>query len=134
MKVVVDTNVLVSGMLSRRGPPAKIVDAVSDGYLRLCFDGRILAEYRRVFARKNPFFNEAAGARLIDDIEAAGYSITAAPIATTVPDPDDKPFIEVAIAGRVDYLITGNLKDFPEKATRGVPVVSPREFVDLGLI
>ena len=117
MKVVVDTNVLVSGMLSRRGPPAKIVDAISDGYLRLCFDGRILAEYRRVFARKKSLFNDAAVARLIDDIEAAGYSITAAPIALELPDPSDKPFIEVAVAGRVDYLITGNLKDFPEQAT-----------------
>ena len=133
MKVVVDTNVLVSGMLSPGNPPARVLKALTDGRLELCFDDRVLAEYRKVVARKKFPFSEAFAHKMIGKLEAAGRFIAAPAIAVELPDANDKPFIEVAIAGRVDYLITGNLKDFPEQATRGVSVVSPREFVDLGL-
>ena len=48
MKVVLDTNVLVSGLLNPYGPPGRIVQLAAAGELQLCLDARILAEYREV--------------------------------------------------------------------------------------
>lgn len=44
MKVVLDTNVVVSGLLSPFGPPGEIVRMTADGFLELCYDARILSE------------------------------------------------------------------------------------------
>ena len=130
MNIVLDTNVLVSGLLSSRGPPAAIFDAVYAGHLRLCFDGRILAEYREVLARKKLALDKAYVENLIARFEARGRLVPVPPIRVNLPDPDDNIFVEVAIASRADYLITGNLKDYPAEAVMGVVVISPREFVD----
>ena len=46
-----------------------------------------------------------------------------------LPDPDDEPFLGVALAGQVDYLVTGNLSDYPVERRRGCTVVSPPEFM-----
>jgi hypothetical protein len=47
-----------------------------------------------------------------------------------LPDPGDEPFLEAALAGAAECLITGNLKDFPASARKGLAVLSPREFLD----
>ena len=133
MKIALDTNVIVSGMLAPRGPPGAMLKAVLAGHLELCFDERILAEYRGVLARKKFALDEVSVRRLLDAIEENGYSIVANPISIALPDPSDMMFVEVAIAGRAEYLVTGNLKDYPEEATKNISVVSPREFLDLGV-
>ena len=51
MKIVLDTNVLVSGLLNPYGPPGRIVQMVAAGALQLCFDARIICEYRDVLVR-----------------------------------------------------------------------------------
>ena len=52
------------------------------------------------------------------------------PIFNTMATDDDK-FLELAVSGRADYLITGNLKDFPPSPFRGIEIVNPAEFVEL---
>lgn len=47
-----------------------------------------------------------------------------------LPDPDDEPFLAVALAASVDFLVTGNLSDYPPEKRRGCAVVSPAEFMD----
>ena len=51
------------------------------------------------------------------------------PLDLTLPDSGDAMFIEVGVAENVDYLVTGNLKHFPNSQRQGLCVVSPREFV-----
>lgn len=67
---------------------------------------------------------------LIGFLEAAGSPTLAPPLAVTLPDPWDQMFIEVAVASQADFLVTGNLKHFPEEAREGVTVASPREFLE----
>ncbi|HXL73081.1 MAG TPA: putative toxin-antitoxin system toxin component, PIN family, partial [bacterium] len=63
MIVVLDTNVLVSGLLSPYGPPGEIVRMVSSRALSLCFDARIISEYAEVLTRpKFPFRRDAVEA------------------------------------------------------------------------
>jgi len=129
MKVVVDTNVLVSGLLTPYGPAGSIVRMISAGELSLCYDARLLAEYRDVLLRPRFPFHRAEVEDLCDSIDAHGELVAAGPLVTPLPDPDDEPFLEVALAGGVEFLITGNLRHFPESSTCGMRVVSPGEFV-----
>ena len=48
-----------------------------------------------------------------------------------LPDRDDEPFLAVALAAQADYLVTGNLADYPAEARRGCAVVSPAEFMEI---
>ena len=130
MKIVLDTNVLVSGILSPNGPPAAVLRALLTERVTLCFDERIVSEYRDVLTRTKFSFDRDLVEELIGFLEAAGSPTLAAPLAVTLPDPWDQMFIEVAISSNADFLVTGNLKHLPEKAREGVRVVSPREFLE----
>jgi putative PIN family toxin of toxin-antitoxin system len=131
MRVVLDTNVLVAGLLSAGGPPGWIVEAVLVGELEPAFDDAIRQEYEEVFRRPEFAFPPAR----IDDVLAAldqfGFVVAAAtPWSIPLPDRDDEPFLAVARAS-ASVLVTGNLRHFPLSARGGVSVLSPREFVDL---
>jgi len=130
LKIVLDTNVLVSGILSPNGPPAAVLRALLTERVTLCFDERIVSEYRAVLTRTKFSFDRDLVDELIGFLEAAGSPTLAAPLLVTLPDPWDQMFIEVAVAGGADFLVTGNLKHFPEELSLGVRVVSPRVFLD----
>ena len=131
MKIVLDTNVLASGILSPNGPPAAVLRALLTERVSLCFDERIVSEYRDVLTRAEVSFDRDVVEELVGFLESAGSPTLAAPLAVDLPDSWDQMFIEVAVSSRADYLVTGNLKHFPEKARTGVRVVSPREFLDV---
>jgi putative PIN family toxin of toxin-antitoxin system len=131
LKIVLDTSVLVSGILSPNGPPAAVLRALLTERVRLCFDERVVSEYRDVLTRTKFSFDRDLVEELIGFLEAAGSPTLASPLALTLPDPWDQMFIEVAVASRADFLVSGNLKHFPEKARAGVKVISPRAFLDL---
>ena len=130
MKVVLDTNVLVAGLLSPYGPPAQILQLVLMGKAQLCFDSRIMAEYRQVLGRPKFGFNARSVADLLDYVEYAGAPVVATPWSLDLPDPDDAVFLEIAKAGSAS-LITGNAKHFPANKRRGVSVLTPTAFLDL---
>ena len=130
MRVVVDTNVLVSGLLSPFGPSAQIIRMVASGFLAVCHDARILSEYRDVLLRPKFGFPQEAVDALLEQVISAGDAITSKPLRVTLPDRDDEPFLEVAVSGRAEALITGNLKHYPRKARKGAVVLSPGEFVE----
>jgi uncharacterized protein len=129
MIIVLDTNVLVAGLLNPFGAPGRLLDAVLSGDLRLAYDDRILAEYRQVQARAGFGFDRAFIAELLTYLEAEGQHITAPPLNTDLPDPDDAPFLEVAQAAEADALVTGNIRHYPASARRGVAVLTPTEIV-----
>ncbi|CAN5653460.1 putative toxin-antitoxin system toxin component, PIN family [soil metagenome] len=130
MRIVLDTNVLVSGLLSPFGPPGEIVRLISSGSLTLCLDARILSEYGEVLARPRFGFDQDAVAALLDYLSVASDTMAAEPLPVRLPDRDDEPFLEVAIACGVDRLVTGNVAHFPVAARAGVEVVSPAQFMD----
>ena len=133
MRVVIDTNVLVSGLLSPFGPPGVIVGLIAAGRLSLCYDSRILAEYNEVLGRPSFPFAEKDVAVLMAQIRTGGELATANPLSVRLPDPNDEPFLEVAASAMVEFLVTGNLKHFPRERRQGVRVVSPRELLESGL-
>ena len=129
MKIVLDTNVLVSGLLTPYGSSGEIMRMVSSGQLTLCYDARILAEYRDVLLRPRFRFNKDNVASLLDYIQHAGLLHTTRPLPEPLPDEDDEPFLEVALAAKVCCLVTGNRDHFPQTHVRKIRILSPTEFL-----
>ncbi|MBE3551207.1 MAG: hypothetical protein BLITH_0719 [Brockia lithotrophica] len=129
MKVVLDTNVLVSALLTPHGPAARILDAVLAGRLFLLFDDRVFREYGEVLNRDRFGFSPEDVRELLEFIRSEGQKVSAAPLAIELQDPDDLMFVEVAVAGKAEAIITGNQKHFPEGSYFGIPVMSPAEML-----
>lgn len=113
MLVVIDTNILVSALMSRNGAPARVVSMVLSERLTPCFDYRILCEYREVLQRPKFGFTSGEVNSLLDWIEHYGRSVVAEPLDGVFIDESDKKFYEVAKFCGAD-LVTGNLKHYPE--------------------
>ena len=131
MRVVIDTNVWVSGILNPHGPPGQIVDAALSPAFQVLYDDRILSEYREVLLRPIFGFPREDVRHVLDFVESAGERITAKPLRLRLPDASDAPFAEVAIAGMADALVTGNVKPFPQRALCDVQILSPAQFLRL---
>jgi putative PIN family toxin of toxin-antitoxin system len=129
MKIVLDTNVLVAGLLSPFGPCAEIVRMVSSGDLTLYLDSRILSEYSEVLSRSKFRFPADKVSALLDFIEHSGRIVASSPLPVSLPDSGDQPFLEITVAGRAACLVTGNRAHFPPKLCKGVKVFSPSEFL-----
>jgi putative PIN family toxin of toxin-antitoxin system len=129
MNIVLDTNVLVAGLLSPFGPCGEIVRMVSSGDLTLSFDARILTEYEEVLDRPKFKFEKDKVSALIDHIEHRGLTVASSPLAKPLPDRDDEAFLEVAIAAGAECLVTGNQAHFPPELCQGMTVLSPSEFL-----
>ncbi|MFH2219827.1 MAG: putative toxin-antitoxin system toxin component, PIN family [Pseudomonadota bacterium] len=130
MKIVLDTNVLVSGLLTPFGPGGEIVRMVSAGKLVLCLDARILLEYQEVLYRPKFKFNKKHIHTLPDFIKQYGQFVSSIPLNKRIPDPDDEPFLEVSISAKVSCLITGNIPHFPHSSRQRIKILSPSEFLD----
>ena len=111
--VIIDTNVLISALLSPYGNPATILKLVTSQTLHPIVETRIYQEYQNVLSR--PRFKFSA-----EDIQAVlilfkneGLWIVPPPILDDVPDPSDLPFIELAYHTRAP-VITGDAKHFPD--------------------
>lgn len=130
MIAVLDTNVLVSGMIHPSGPPGRIVDLLRAGALRLAADDRILAEYADVLHRPHlaPYFTGPEVEHILEYLRGNSERVLATERITDLPDPEDAPFLEVALSAGV-ILVSGNLKHFPPQKRRGVKVESPEEFL-----
>jgi putative PIN family toxin of toxin-antitoxin system len=129
MKVVLDTNVLVSGLLKAHSDAGAIVRLIAAGLLTVVYDARIYAEYREVLRRPKFGFENAEIKALLTLIEAEGVVVTARPLPERLPDPDDEPFLEVARAVEDAVLVTGNMRHFVLPGGAGVPVLGPAEFL-----
>ena len=129
MKIVLDTNVLVAGLLSPFGPCGDIVRMVSSGELGLCLDARILSEYHEVLRRPKFRFEQDKVVALMDYIEYRGQIVASSPLSHSLPDPDDEPFLEIALTGGAEYLITGNHAHYPHDLCKGAGVLSPADFL-----
>lgn len=129
MRIVLDTNIIVSGLLTPFGDCATILNLLVNGSLNICYDLRILSEYEEVLSRPKFQFNRRLVGELLDFFRRCGEFICPKPLPYSLPDPKDAPFLEVAIEGRVDCLVTGNKKHYPIHLRQGIKVVSPKQFI-----
>ena len=131
MIIVLDTNVLVSGLLSVDNPPAMILNLLAMGDIRAACDDRIIDEYSDVLNREEFGFGRMVTGFWLSYIRSSGLYVMAGPLNLGLPDADDEKFVETAVASSADALVTGNLKHFNARAKRMTRIVSPAEFISV---
>ena len=128
--IVLDTNVIVAGIMNDEGPPGQIVDGVLQGRITLAVNEAVLAEYWEVLPRAKFAFDPVRITAIAESIEKWGVSVPTQRLAAGLPDPEDDPFLEVALAAGAECLVTGNLKHFPPRLRQGVTVLTPAQFIE----
>lgn len=130
MKVVVDTNVLISGIFFG-GTPGRIVEALKLGQLALAVSPSIINEYQRVGEDLESHYGELGAASLLTFLLARADVIDAPDLAEPVSrDPDDDKFLACAIAASVPLVVSGDRDLLTLRSWQGIRIVSPRAFVD----
>ncbi len=128
---VIDTNVLVSALLSSHDDAATVlvVGKLFSGEIVPLFSEEILKEYNEVLRRTKFHFSEKTVSMLLSTIEKYGERIVPTPTGELLPDMKDLPFYEVVVEKQEDdaYLVTGNIKHFPTKPF----IVTAKEFLDI---
>lgn len=131
MKVyaVIDTNVIVSAMLTRKALSAttQVFEAFQSGDIVLLYNEEIISEYRDVLSRSKFNFPSERVQALLDFIEEEGIPSSRVTSSEFFPDPKDVVFYEVALSKQDAYLVTGNQKHFPQKPI----VVTPAEMMEI---
>ncbi len=130
MKVVLDTNVIVSGFLNPHGAPGQILYRVTQGDLQLLYDVRMVEEYREVLYRTEFELPKDAVEQFLKSVRREGLLVIPRPLSRYLPDRDDEPFLEVALDGNAEALVTGNLKHFPKSIARETLILSPAAFLE----
>ncbi len=130
IRVVLDTNVVVSALISPFGNEALVVAAIQNGRVTPCVSGEMLTEYAEVLARPKFSFgrNEIKG--LIGLLQSKGLFFEPKPVSGASPDPSDDIFIACALAADAAFLVTGNKRHFPSDSCGETKVVSSRELLE----
>jgi putative PIN family toxin of toxin-antitoxin system len=129
IRVVVDTNVIVSAFLNAEGYERHVVDLVLARRLQLVASEAILAEYAGVLRRPKFGLNPRLVTRSLAALRRAARIVDPNREVSAAPDPADNRFLECAESGKADYLVTGNKRHFP-KQWRQTLVVNSREFLE----
>jgi putative PIN family toxin of toxin-antitoxin system len=133
VRLVLDTNVVASGLLWAGGPPAQLIDAAQAGAVELFTSKTLLAELTRILARTKLARAVATSTLSIDEL-VLGYAelatiMTPANIAPTSADPDDNHVLACALAAQVDLIVSGDPHLLDLKQFHSMPIVTPREAV-----
>jgi putative PIN family toxin of toxin-antitoxin system len=126
MKVVLDTNIIVSAFLSPEGKPSTILQLVLRGDIEIYFNTAILVEYEQVLIRSKfaGKIHQPAIQRFFELINGFGINIIATHSQINLTDEPDRKFYDVAQTAGA-FLITGNKKHYPDESF----VVNATEFL-----
>jgi len=123
-RAVIDTNVLVSALISHNGNPAHILDMISDGSLTPVYCLRIIGEYTQVLSRPHFRFSRSLIIKTLDLFNLYGIAVNPQKSDFFMIDESDRIFYDTAIEGAA-ILITGNLRHYPVEPF----IVNPAEFL-----
>lgn len=131
-QVVIDTNVLVSALLSNRGASHRVLRLLGDPRWQINVSVPLVLEYEQTL--KRVCAGPALSAGDIDDVmDFLCSQANLRPIfflwRPLLPDPNDDFVLELAVESRADFLITFNGKDFAAAERFGIRVIAPREFL-----
>jgi putative PIN family toxin of toxin-antitoxin system len=128
LRLVIDTNVLVSAALKPNGLEPTVILLAMTKPARWCVSAGILAEYREVLARRELRIRKGLQRRLLRLVQNRARRVIPRRSLQVAGDPGDNKFLECADRARADYLVTGNRRHFP-KFWKQTKVISAREFI-----
>ena len=130
MKVVLDTNVLISGIFFS-GPPGEILKAWRDGIIQFVLSSDIIEEYARVAGILEEKFPDVRVNEILTLIVTYSDIIQAPPLSRQVcEDPDDDKFLSCALASGSKMIISGDRHLLRTAGYQRILVITPRAFVE----
>ncbi len=130
MRVILDTNVFVSGVFFT-GPPYQILKAWRDRKLKLVISPEILEEYQRVGAALAEQFPSIDVGQILELVTIKAEMVHAQSLPEPVCiDPDDDKFLACALASKSKLIVSGDKHLLQVSGFREIRVLKPREFVD----
>ena len=130
IRAVLDTNVVVSALISPAGPLADLLDLAALQRFRCYVSEEILHEYLEVLGRAHLKLDEHKTFRAIERLKEAAILVKPQKKLLACTDSGDNKFLECALEARADYVVTGNARHFPVRF-QGVRVIIPRRFLTL---
>ena len=127
MRVVLDTNILISACWKPGGNESKVVALTK---ITFCISEAIEAEYREVAQRRKFAKHRDCLEVLIESILKTAIRVIPLQTCSACSDPDDNQLLDCALAAKAQYVITGNLKHFPTQ-WQGIQVINARRLLDL---
>ncbi|MCL2634257.1 MAG: putative toxin-antitoxin system toxin component, PIN family [Oscillospiraceae bacterium] len=124
INIVIDTNILVSALWSENSNPYKIMHMLPSNRFTLCFNDKILIEYKTVLSRPAFGFNASQVDSLLLKIVKFGKNVEVTPSSVKLPDEDDRKFYDTAKECNA-VLVTGNIKHFPVEKF----IMTPKDFL-----
>jgi len=131
LRIVLDTNVLISAALKPSGRQAQVMELVAFRAVEMCVSEAVLAEYREVFSRpKFSNIDPKDVSRLLNLIDVYVTVVTPTEKLAISKHDSDNRFYECADAAAADYIVTGNHKHFakPHKNTK---IITGRQLLEL---
>ena len=134
MKVVVDTNVIASSLISDRGAPWKIVSLLRDQKIEIVVSDELLREYSQTLNyeklhRFHKLSSDEVRQYLSELKSVSHFVVVAERIAAISADPSDNKFIEAAVAGNADFIVSGDKHLLELGEYEGIQIVTPAIFV-----
>jgi len=133
--VVLDTNVLVSGTITRGGNEAHVLRAWTDGHFLPVLSPSILEEVRRVLLsekiRRQQFLSEEQIEELLALIEATALIVSGSRSIRVCRDPSDDKFLAAALKAKADFIVSGDPDLTDLKGYQEVRIVTPRQFLGI---
>ena len=126
LRIVIDTNVIVSSMISPSGNPAKIMKLFFDRQVDAYYSEAIIFEYEDVLFRPHFKFNAEDIDLVFDTLKEFGIFTEPEISSEEMPDEDDRVFYDAAKTNET-YLVTGNKKHYPDESF----IVTPAEFLKI---
>src|SRR5271163_4624226 len=128
IRAVLDTNVVVSAVLTPSGPLASVLDLAALRQFRCYLSESILDEYENVLARTHLRLDQNLVRKSIDRLKRSAIHVVPRKKVRVSSDPADDKFLECAIEARADYVVTGNVRHFPARF-QDIRIISPRQFL-----
>ena len=133
MRTVVDVNIFVSAFINTAGAPSVVVDAWLDGRFTLILSNALRDEIRDVASRPQTarYFRATADAvaTVLANLDHAADLVVPDPVVVVNADPDDDMILGTATADNSDYIVTGDRHLLALGSFRGIPIVTPHQFL-----
>jgi putative PIN family toxin of toxin-antitoxin system len=139
LKIVLDTNVFLSGILSPNRAPAKILDLVLSGKCKLVSSPQIIQEIQQVtqypgiikLMKRRKIRAEELADAILKILRVSAITPGAVQVQGVCPDPQDDMFLASALEGQADFIISGDQHLLNLKTYQGIQIVNPATFLAL---
>lgn len=134
IRVCLDTNILISGLISSKGAPHEILSALRKREFLLISSLEIIDEIKRVLnypsIKKNYNLTPDQIKRLTKLVRKYSYKCrSASNLKVIKDDPDDNKFLHVAIQGKADFIVFGDKHLLDLRTFQGIPIITARQFI-----